>query len=220
MGLVKRIILPICAILLCGGLQLDGISGQVHTPATIIRHIDVTGTDHDLSVEISATRPVTPSTQVVVNPDRVIVDFQGALPAVGLHKVIVNRGNLTGVRVGLLSANPPVTRVVLDLISPTEFRVDSLGSKIFVKLGEESAAAPTPAPAAAITEPPAAATKTPAVSELSSNPVVVPNTPMDRSPERSRVRWILPILTIASVLALLVIALVSYFQNRQGSREL
>lgn len=199
----------ICAVLLSGRLQLNGISVQASKRPTIIRHIAVSGGEHDLEVEISATAPITPVTQFVINPDRLIVDFQEALPSAGLHKVIVNRGNLTDVRVGLLSADPRVTRVVLDLTSPTQFRVDPSGSVIIVKLGGESAPRPAPEPTADVTRAPPVETK------VTNDTSLIANALPSQLPERNRAHWILPILTIASVLAMLVFALVSHILNMQ-----
>lgn len=209
---LSRIFVVILAPLLGGSLQLHGISVESRSPAVTIRNISVTASDHDLDVEIEATSPITPVTQVVGNPDRLIVDFQQALPGAGLHKVLVHRGNLIDVRVGLLSANPRVTRVVLDLASPTQFRVDSSGSTIVVKLNGESSPAATVQPAAVIT-------KSPAETETANTTALNPEAVHGRTPERSRAHWILPILTVASVLAMLVIALVSHIQNKQGGHN-
>ena len=83
-----------CAVLLGGCLQVNGIPVQAGSQVAIIRHITVTGGDHDLDVEITATAPITALTQTVTDPDRLIVDVPEALPSEGLQKVIVNRGNL------------------------------------------------------------------------------------------------------------------------------
>lgn len=202
----------ICAVGLGGCLQLNGIAVQASKPAAVIRQVAVTGSDHNLDVEISATAPITALTQTVTNPDRLIVDFPEAVPSPDLHKVFVNRGNLTDVRVGLLSVSPRVTRVVLDLTSPTPFRVYPSANMIVVKLGAESAPEPEPAPTAATTKPLAEA-------GLAKTTSLMANAPPGPVPERSPARWILPILVVAAVLAMLSIALVSHIQNK-GSRGL
>jgi hypothetical protein len=199
--------LAMCAVLLGGCLQVNGIPVQAGNQAAIIRHITVTGGDHGLDVEITATAPITALTQTVTDPDRLIVDLPEALPSEGLQKVVVNRGNLKDIRVGLLSVNPRITRVVLDLTSPMQYRVLPSGNSIVVKLNGESG------PVAATTKPPAEATPAESTS-VNANPPPVP------SHERSRARWILPILFTAAVLAMLIIAVVSHVQNKSGSRGL
>jgi AMIN domain len=202
--------LAACVVLLGACLQVAGIVVQAGQQFATIRHITVTGDDHDLDVEISATMPVTPLTQTVTDPDRLIVDLSEARPAAGLQKILISRGNLKGVRVGLLKANPPITRVVLDLTAPTAYRVSPLANTIVVKLGNGSG--PEPAPIAATTK----------LEDVQPevNTSVVPTPPPDQSLERSRARWILPILVVGTVLAMLVIAVVAHLQNKRGSRGL
>jgi hypothetical protein len=197
----------LAAVLLsCGAVVAVQAGQQVAT----IRHITVSGDDHDLDVEISATIPVTPLTQTVTDPDRLIVDLPEARPAAGLQKILISRGNLRGVRVGLLKSNPPITRVVLDLTAPTAYRVSPLANTIVVKLRNKSG--PESAPIAPTTR----------LEDVkpAENTSVVPTPPQGQSSERSRARWILPILVVGTVFAMLVIAVVAHLQNKRGSRGL
>jgi len=84
-------------------------------PAATIRRVAVLSGSQGFEVELTASEPVTPRTQVVAGPDRLVIDFPNATPGADLHNVAVNRGQVSGIRVGLFSTNPPVTRVVLDL---------------------------------------------------------------------------------------------------------
>ena len=198
--------LAILAVMFGASVQ----SGQATQQAATIRHIAVTGDDHDLGVEITATQPVTPLTQTVTDPDRLIVDLPQARPAAGLQKIPINRGKLKGVRVGLLSANPPVTRVVLDLTAATEYRASTLANKIVVRLSNESESRPAPTAPTTDPQPDArAAESTPAVATTSA-------LPSGSSP----LRWIMPILVMTAVMAMLVIAVFCHLQNRHGHRGL
>ena len=193
------------------------VSGQGARPVqagqqtVTVRHIAVSGDDHDPGIEISATGPIVPRTQTVTGPDRLIVDLPEARPAAGLQKISINRGILKDVRVGLLSAHPPTTRVVLDLAGPTEYRVSPVANAIVVKLGKDPARE----------EPPVASTPSPqADAQPSETTSAVPTPPLTQSSEPSRARWIMPILVITTVMAMLVIAVVAHLQNRRGSRGL
>jgi len=161
--------------LLGGCLQLNAVPVPGGKPTATIRRIAVVGGDHDLAVEITASEPITPQTQTVIGPDRLIVDFPEALPSGELRKVFVNRGNLRDVRVGLFSAHPRVTRVVLDLKSPSQYRVLSSGNTIVVKLG---AGDPGPVPA-----PVKAATSRPGEARPAKTASVVAKPLQDRSPD-------------------------------------
>jgi AMIN domain-containing protein len=211
--------LAVCAGLCGGCLQLQGILVQTGQRAATISHIDVTGDNHDLGVEITATSPITPRVQTVTDTDRLIVDIPEALPSSALHKILVNRGKLRDIRVGLLSANPRIARVVLDLMAPTtQYRVSPVGNTIVIKLSIESgelAKEPEPGPA-----PIAPTTNTPMDSRPTETTSLVTTPPPVQSLQPSRARWILPILVMGTVLAMLVIAVVAHLQNKRGSRGL
>jgi hypothetical protein len=199
--------LAVCGVVFGGYVQFAQAGQQTAT----VRHIAVTGDDHDPGVEISASAPIIPRTQTVTGPDRLIVDLPQARPAAGLKTIAINRGKLKDVRVGLLSANPPTTRVVLDLLAPAKYQVSPLANTIVVTLGNE--AEPAPAPVAPTTNPPAE----PRPAETTS---AVPTPPPPQSPEPSRARWIMPILVMTTVMAMLVIAVVAHLQNRRSGRGL
>jgi hypothetical protein len=79
--------------------------------------------------------PVEPDTQAITGPDRIVVDFPGAVPDAELRALKVNRGALKGIRAGLFFNNPPITRVVLDLAEPQSYRISTSQNAIVVKLG-------------------------------------------------------------------------------------
>jgi hypothetical protein len=115
------------------------------TPATgsaRVQHVVVRGTGEAMEVEIQTSgAPVEPDTQAITGPDRIVVDFPGALPAAELRALKVNRGALKGVRTGLFFDNPPITRVVLDLAEPQSYRISSSQNAIVIKLGSIAAGA-------------------------------------------------------------------------------
>jgi len=97
-----------------------------------------------IEVEIEASQRIVPAVQVVTGPDRLVLDFPEATPGPRLRALAINQGEVKGVRVGLLSANPPVTRVVLDLKSPQAYQLFPLGKSVIVKLGGAVGVAATP----------------------------------------------------------------------------
>ena len=106
----------------------------------------------DVEIEIRSTHRIVPQSQVVAGPDRLVLDFAGAVPGTQLRTLAVNRGGVKAVRSGLFRSNPPITRVVLDLNGPLPYQVFPSGSSVIVKLGTQSPAAAIPAPAS--NEPP------------------------------------------------------------------
>jgi AMIN domain len=129
LGVVAILSAPICA-------QTPAASGAR------VQHVVVRGTGDAMEVEIQTSgAPVEPDTQAITGPDRIVVDFPGALPAAELRALKVNRGALKAVRTGLFFDNPPITRVVLDLAEPQSYRVSTSQNAIVIKLGSAAAGA-------------------------------------------------------------------------------
>jgi hypothetical protein len=101
-----------------------------------VQHVVVRGSGAAMEVEIQTSgAPVAPDTQAITGPDRIVVDFPGALPAAELRALKVNRGALKGIRAGLFFENPPITRIVLDLVEPQSYRISTIQNAVVVKLG-------------------------------------------------------------------------------------
>jgi hypothetical protein len=106
-----------------------------------VEQVVVRGSGPAMEVEIHTSgAPVAPDTQAITGPDRIVVDFPGALPAAALRALKVNRGALKGIRAGLFFDNPPITRIVLDLVEPQSYRISTTQNAIVVKLGPVTAA--------------------------------------------------------------------------------
>lgn len=101
-----------------------------------IRRVQVLRTRGQVEIEIEASDRIVPQTNVLTGPDRLIVDFVNAVPGAQLRNQVVNREEVKGLRVGLFSSNPPVTRVVLDLNGPQPFQVFPSGRTVIVKVGD------------------------------------------------------------------------------------
>jgi hypothetical protein len=103
--------------------------------AARVQHIVLRETGAGLEVEIQTSgASVAPDTQAITGPDRIVVDFPGALPAAELRALKVNRGALKGIRAGLFFNNPPITRVVLDLTEPQSYQISTGQNAVVVKL--------------------------------------------------------------------------------------
>jgi hypothetical protein len=140
-----------------------------------VRRVAVHPSSESTQIEIETSRRVMPMTQVLSDPDRLVIDLPDALPAQQLPPMAVNQGEVKSVRVGLLSSNPPMTRVVIDLKSPQDFRLIPSSTSVIVKIGGGTTispaslsahlTAPTPAAAARVAETVRAPAPAPKVSE-------------------------------------------------------
>jgi hypothetical protein len=90
-----------------------------------------------LFVQLSS--PASPEAQIITNPERLVIDVRGCVPASSLRRLTVNDGAVKQVRVGLFSSAPPITRIVLDLNTPQWYRIIPERSGFTVKVGSDGA---------------------------------------------------------------------------------
>lgn len=105
-----------------------------------IRKIEVLHTRGQVEIEVEASDRIVPQTNLLSSPDRLVIDFVGAVPSTQLRNQVVNRSEVKNLRVGLFSSDPPVTRIVLDLNGPQPFKVFPSGRTIILKIGGDSGA--------------------------------------------------------------------------------
>ena len=120
-----------------------------------VRRVAVLKTSGATEIEIETSERITPEVQTVTGPDRLVIDFPQASPGPLLRALAVHQGEVKGVRVGLLSAKPPVTRIVLDLNSPQAYQLFPSTRSVIVKLGDAGNSAISPAQPVAHPENPA-----------------------------------------------------------------
>jgi hypothetical protein len=144
------------ALLAVASLLSAPISAQTSGPnralnGARVQHVIVHGSGSAMEVEIQTSgAAVAPDAQAITGPNRIVVDFPGALPAAELRGLKVNRGALKGIRTGLFFDNPPITRIVLDLVEPQSYQISTIQNAIVVKL---SSVKPGPVPAAGAKSP-------------------------------------------------------------------
>src|SRR5271169_3427718 len=91
-------------------------------------------------LEIAANAPVSLRTQELGGPDRLVIDVPDAIPGTGLHNLAVHRGEIRDIRVGLFSANPPITRIVVDWNSRQPYQILQSGGSAVVKMNDDGGA--------------------------------------------------------------------------------
>jgi AMIN domain len=112
-------------------LALCAPSMQAQTSVREVRVLDSKGA---VEIEIETSDRIAPQTQVLTAPDRLVIDFPNAVPGTKLRSQSVYRAEVKDVRVGLFQANPPVTRVVLDLKSAQSYQVFPYGRTVMIKV--------------------------------------------------------------------------------------
>jgi len=127
-----------------------------------VKNVSVVRGKSGMQVEILATGPVTAQAMKLASPDRVVLDLPNTIPA-AKRELSVNGSDIKTVRMARFQVQPPVTRIVVDLVANRDYEVVPAGNKIILKLHEakaEVAAVPVEAPAAATAAPETASVAT------------------------------------------------------------
>jgi len=102
--------------------------------AAEIEQLQVKREGSDVRIEVILTGAVQPAVETATNPDRLVLTLPGTLSDAKQKHFLLNANGVHGVRVGLNNANPPVTRVVVDMDSALPYTVDTNGKTIVVHL--------------------------------------------------------------------------------------
>ena len=127
------------------------------------------------AVEILSTKPLVPAVQLVDNPPRLVIDLPNARLGVAQKRIKVQADQISTLRGNQFQANPPVVRIVLDLLAPRTYTWDAAGNRLVVHLGKnpnEPNQSPFQAPSTmSLSAPPA---QPPAITTVrTSGPLVV-----------------------------------------------
>jgi type IV pilus assembly protein PilQ len=137
----------------------------------LVRNIAVARGKGGMQVEISASGPITPKLMKLTGPDRIVVDLPNAIPEGHPRPIMVNGADIKSVRMGRFQQDPPVTRVVVDLVGARDCEIVPAGNKLVLRLhAEQAAAAPGAQPAVEMPKPLAAAAVVPVESKFEARP--------------------------------------------------
>ncbi len=98
-----------------------------------IQSVSVVRGKAEMAVEVSGTAPLTAKVLKLSSPDRLVLDIPNSAP-VRTPTVAVNSGNIKAVRTSRYQVDPPVTRVVVDLLAPQDYELSASGHKLLLKL--------------------------------------------------------------------------------------
>jgi type IV pilus assembly protein PilQ len=98
-------------------------------------------------VDVTATGPLGYQTLTLNNPTRLVIDLPQSVLVNGRRQISVDQDEVVGVRVAQFQATPPVTRLVVDLLSMVPYQIDSTTEGLRVTLGSVEPAAERDEPA-------------------------------------------------------------------------
>lgn len=88
------------------------------------------------AVEILSTRPLIPSIQLLSDPSRLVIDLPNARLDTREKRISIQANQISTLRADQFQENPPVTRVVVDLLSPRAYTWAAAGNRLVVHLGK------------------------------------------------------------------------------------
>lgn len=107
------------------------------------------------AVEIISTKPLIPAIQSLNDPLRLVIDLRNARLELRQKRIPIQADQIRALRADQFQEDPPVTRVVLDLLAPRSSTWEAAGNRLLVRLGKTLPDAtdkiPLPAPSVAST---------------------------------------------------------------------
>jgi type IV pilus secretin PilQ/predicted competence protein len=110
----------------------------------VIENLSVNRGAQGLEIAIGPVSGITPQTQRVEGPDRIVLDIPNSVPATRLRQIAVNSPEVKSVRIGQYKSDPPVTRIVLDLAANCDYQVVPADGKLLLKVQATTSVSPKP----------------------------------------------------------------------------
>ncbi|MCI0403447.1 MAG: type IV pilus secretin PilQ [Acidobacteria bacterium] len=145
--------------------------GTIPEEPVVVQTVAVAPQSDPLTVTIHASGPLAFETRILSNPTRLVIDLPQSVLGARQRNLTVGRDGVVGVRMAQFQANPPVTRVVVDLKELVEYNIAPTPDGLRLTLG--AAAAAQPEPPAAVSASVQVPVSAPATEEAAPEPVLV-----------------------------------------------
>src|SRR5437660_532616 len=111
-------------------LLVSAVAAASDSNAAEIRKVQVKGSVDRIQIEVTLTASVIPSVILATRPDRLVLQLPNTASPAKQQRAAVNQNGVKAIRVGLNCADPPVTRVVVDLDRAHPFELGRTGNTV------------------------------------------------------------------------------------------